>query len=225
MLWKPRHFGSLASPAMRLILWASHSLTAGRSEVFVFYRLLSGVTPLLCLRFVPTIFPQGAQGPPTTPSGNTTKITNHFSPSLFHSSFLPTFGTNSLTLFNPILPSRPSKQLFTTISYHPPSNSSIFSTPDNPPKPTSYKFPAFLPESPCSVHLVFPVFPPHPSPFHRSPNVSVPHGFVLPTPAPLVSCPLAVHYVLALIRASTRYTKKKFQAVRFYRFGVMVETH
>ena len=30
--------------------------------------------------------------------------------------------------------------------------------------------------------------PPYPSPFHRSP-VSVPHCFVLPTPAPLVSCP------------------------------------
>ena len=36
----------------------------------VFYRLLSGLAsppPLLCLRFVPTIFPQGTQGPPTTP--------------------------------------------------------------------------------------------------------------------------------------------------------------
>ena len=35
--------------------------------------------------------------------------------------------------------------------------------------------------SPCSL--------PHPSPFHRSPNVSVPHCFVLPSLAPLVSCP------------------------------------
>jgi len=38
--------------------------------------------------------------------------------------------------------------------------------------------------------LYTPCSPPHPSPFHRSPNVSVPHCFVLPSPAPLVSCPL-----------------------------------
>ena len=34
------------------------------------------------------------------------------------------------------------------------------------PKPTSFKFPAFLPESPCNVHLVFPMFP--------TPSLSVP---------------------------------------------------
>ena len=33
----------------------------------VFHSLLSGLAPLLCVRFGPTIFPQGAQGPPTTP--------------------------------------------------------------------------------------------------------------------------------------------------------------
>ena len=37
--------------------------------------------------------------------------------------------------------------------------------------------------------LYTPCSPPHPSPFHRSPNVCVPHCFVLPSPAPLVSCP------------------------------------
>ena len=79
--------------------------------------------------------------------------------SFFSFLFFPAFGINSLTLFFPILPSRPSKQLFATTSYHHPSKSSIFSTPDNPPKPTSFKFPAFLPESPCNVHLVFLMFP------------------------------------------------------------------
>jgi len=37
--------------------------------------------------------------------------------------------------------------------------------------------------------LYSPFSPLHPSPFHRSPNVFVPHCFVLPTPTPLVSCP------------------------------------
>ena len=32
---------------------------------FLFYRLLSSLAPLLSLRFVPTTFPQGAQGPLT----------------------------------------------------------------------------------------------------------------------------------------------------------------
>ena len=36
-------------------------------------------------------------------------------------------------------------------------------------------------DTPCS--------PPPPSPFHRSPHVSVPHCFVLPTTTPPVSCP------------------------------------
>ena len=66
-LWKPRHFGTLVSPAVRLSLWASHSLTAGRSVVFQSSTVSSPVSPrlLLSLRFVPTTFPQGAQGPPT----------------------------------------------------------------------------------------------------------------------------------------------------------------
>ena len=126
--------------------------------------------PLLSLRFVPTSFPQGAQGPPTTPFWE--NYQNHESLLTFTLSFLfsPAFGINSHTVFNPILPSRPSKQLFTTTSYHPPSKSSIFSTPDNyPSKPTSFKFPAFLPESPCNVHLVFPMFP---TPSHSLPQIS-----------------------------------------------------
>ena len=66
-LWKPRHFGSLASPAMRLSLWASHSLTAAWLVVFLSSTVSSpALLPLLSLRFVPTTFPQGAQGPPTT---------------------------------------------------------------------------------------------------------------------------------------------------------------
>ena len=66
-LWKPRHFGSLASPAMRQSLWASHSHRRLVGGLSVFYRLLSSLAPLLSLQFVPTTFPQRAQGPPTTP--------------------------------------------------------------------------------------------------------------------------------------------------------------
>ena len=47
---------------------------------------------------------------------------------------LYTCGTNFHILFNVILPSRSLKQLFTTTSYFPPSKSSIFYTPVNPPQ-------------------------------------------------------------------------------------------
>ena len=87
------------------------------------------------------------------------------------------------------------KKLFTTISYLPPSKTSIFSTPLIHPKSTSLKFPAFLPETSLSCKvlkvpvvsiLYTPCSPPHLSPFHRFPNVSVTHCFVLPSPTLLV---------------------------------------
>ena len=55
--------------------------------------------------------------------------------------FFPAFGINSHTLFNPILPSRPSKQLFTTTSYRPSPhpNPRSFLPPLIHPKPTSFK--------------------------------------------------------------------------------------
>ena len=41
------------------------------------------------------------------------------------------------------------------------------------------------------VSILFTLCTPlHPSPFHRSPHVSVPLCFVLPSPTPLVSCSL-----------------------------------
>uniref|UniRef100_A0A8C4R6E1 Pleckstrin homology, MyTH4 and FERM domain containing H3 n=1 Tax=Eptatretus burgeri TaxID=7764 RepID=A0A8C4R6E1_EPTBU len=48
-LWKPGHFGSLASPAMRLSLWASHSLTAGWSVVFLSSTVSSPASHLIQL--------------------------------------------------------------------------------------------------------------------------------------------------------------------------------
>ena len=62
------------------------------------------------------------------------------------------------------------------------------------PKPTSFTFPAFLTESPCNVHRVYPVYP-HPSPSRRSPNVSVPHCFVFPCPSCLL---LPLLYILCV---------------------------
>ena len=57
--------------------------------------------------------------------------------------FFPAFGINSHTVFNPILPSRSSKQLLSTISYLPPSKITIFSTPVNPPQTHLLQIPCF----------------------------------------------------------------------------------
>ena len=52
--------------AESLGLSLSHRRQVGGLSVF--YRLLSSLAPpALSLRFVPTTFPQGGQGPPTTP--------------------------------------------------------------------------------------------------------------------------------------------------------------
>ena len=139
---------------MRLSLWASHSITAGWSVVFLSSTVSSPASPPLLSAICPHRISTGCSRSANKPlllKLPKSRITAHLHS--FISLFLPTFGINSLTLFNPILPFRSSKQLFTT-TYRPPSKSSIFSTPINPPS----KFPAFLPESPCNVHLVYPVF-------------------------------------------------------------------
>jgi len=89
-------------------------------------------------------------------SGKTTKITNHCSPSFFHSSFFPTFGINSLTLINPILPSKTDVYHQLLSSPHP--NPQSFLPPLIHPKPTSFKFPAFIPESRWNIRLAYHMF-------------------------------------------------------------------
>ena len=88
------------------------------------------------------------------PSGKTTKIKNHCSPSLFHSSFSPPL--EQIPTLSSIPPFHPGFQN----SCSPPS---LICPHPKPmlihPKPTSFIFPAFLPESPCSVHLVYPIYP------------------------------------------------------------------
>ena len=59
-----RIIGISRDEAESLGLSLSHRRLVGGLSVF--YRLLSSLAPLLSLRFVPTTFPQGAQGPPTT---------------------------------------------------------------------------------------------------------------------------------------------------------------
>ena len=59
------------------------------------------------------------------------------------------------------------------------------STPNPPP---SNSLLSFL-KVPVMSILYTPYSPPHHAPFHRSPNVSVPHCFVFPSPTPLVSFP------------------------------------
>ena len=113
----------------------------------VFYRLLSGLAPppppcSVC-EMSPPYFRRALRVRPQPPSGKTTKIKNQCSTSLFHSSFSPPLEKNSLTLFNPILPSRPSKQLFTTTSYRPPSKTTICSTPIYPPQTHLLQIPCF----------------------------------------------------------------------------------
>ena len=115
-------------------LSASHSLTAGRSVVFLSSTFSSLVSPpppavsAICPHHISAGRSRSANNPLLVklPKSRITAHLHSFIP------LFPTFGTNSLTLFNPILPSRPSKQLFTTTSYHPPSKSSIVSTPINP---------------------------------------------------------------------------------------------
>uniref|UniRef100_A0A8C4R675 FZ domain-containing protein n=1 Tax=Eptatretus burgeri TaxID=7764 RepID=A0A8C4R675_EPTBU len=52
--WKPRHLGSLVAHMMRMSLWVSHSLTTGRSVVFLSSTVSSPASPpLLCLRSAP----------------------------------------------------------------------------------------------------------------------------------------------------------------------------
>ena len=61
MLWKTRLLGSLVYPTMKPFLGLSLSHQRQDGGLSVFYDLLSGLAPLLCLRSVPPIFPQGAK--------------------------------------------------------------------------------------------------------------------------------------------------------------------
>ena len=80
------------------------------------------------------------------------------------------------------------------------------------PKPTSFKFPVFLPESPCDVQLVYPEYPTHPIllPYTDLLMSLFPHCLFFSSPTRLVSSsPCCTLCVFALIRALTVYTKKQ----------------
>ena len=86
---------------------------------------------------------------------------------------------------------------------------SLKSTPNPPPSNSLLSFRKVplmsILYSPCSL--------PHPSHFHRSPNVSVPHCFVFPTPAPLVSCPPC-----CALCVSSHTSLDKVYKKRYYKF-------
>ena len=128
-------------------------------------------------------------------------------------SFIPRFSPpleqttthSSIPLFPPGLQNGCSPQ--SLILPHP--KQLTFLPPLIHPKCTSFKVPAFLSESPCSVHLVYPVYP-NPIPLPSTDLLmSVLHCFVLPSPTPRVSCFRRFPFsVLTLIRVSILYIKK-----------------
>ena len=69
---------------------SSHSLTAGRSVIFQFSTISSLVSPPCSVcDMSPPFFRRALKVRQQPPSGKTSKITNHCSPLLFHSSFSP----------------------------------------------------------------------------------------------------------------------------------------
>ncbi len=142
---------------MKLTPRAFHSLTAGRLVVFLSSTDSSlALPPQLSLGSVPQIFLQVAQYLPATLLW--LNCQNQDSLLTFTPSFLfsPASGTNFLTLFNPTPPSRTLKQLFTTISYLPPSKTLIFSTPANFTPNPLFRNTNFFPGSPwCPCVLYF----------------------------------------------------------------------
>ena len=159
-------------------------------------------TPLeMHTRFIyPPYFCRALKVRQQPPSGKTTKITNHCSPSLSHSSFSPpleyTPSLCSILFFPPGLKNICSPPPL--IVPHP--NPQSFLPPLIHPKPTSFKFPAFLPESPCNVHvhLGYYMFP-APIPLPATDLMSLfPTVWSFPLPPLLSHAPLAVRCVLAL---------------------------
>ena len=183
--------------AESLGLSLSHRRQVGGLSVF--YRLLSGLATLCFVcDLSPPYFCRVLKVRQQPPSGKTTKITNQCSPSLFHSSFSPPLKLTPSLCSIPFFPPGLQNSCLPPPLIFPHPKPRYFLPPLIHLTPTSFKFPAFLPESSLSckdlnvpiVSILFlPCTPPHPFPFHRSPNVSVPHCFVLPSPSPLLSCP------------------------------------
>ena len=93
------------------------------------------------------------------PSGKTTNIKNHCSPSFFHFSYLPPLEQTPTLSSIPLFPPGLQNSCSSPSLIFPHRKPRSFLPPLIHPKPTSFKLPAFLPESPCGVHLVYPVYP------------------------------------------------------------------
>ena len=138
---EPRPSRSLESRVMKLSLWACHFAITQRLVVSLSSSAsFCSLAPSALSMLRPLRFLQGAQGPPDSlvvklPKSRITA----------HHSFVPIFaacGTNFHILFNLIIPSRPSRQLLTSISDHPLSKTMIFCTPVKPSvSPLPHQFP------------------------------------------------------------------------------------
>ena len=146
--------GVSCDEAASLGLSLSHHRQVGGLSVF--YRLLSGLAPCSVCDLSPPYFCRVLKVRQHPPSGKITEITNRCSPSLFHSSFFHTFGTTPSLSSIPFFPPGLQHSCSPPPLIIPLPNPRSFLPPLIHPKPTSFKFPAFLPESPCNVHLVYP---------------------------------------------------------------------
>ena len=131
---------------MRLSLWVSHSLSPqARWWSFCFLPSPFQSRPLLLsLLFV-------RQQPP---SGKTTKMKNHCSPSFFHSSFFLLLEQTPTLSSIPLFPSGLQNSCSPPSLIFPNPKPWPFLSPLIHPKPISFKFPTFFAESPRSVHIV-----------------------------------------------------------------------
>ena len=140
-LWKPRHFGPSASPATRLSLWASHSLTTGRSVIFLSSTVSSPVSPPALSAICPHHISSGR----LRSANNSLLVKLPKSRIVAHlHSFIPLFSH----FWNKLphsLQSHSSLQVFKTAVHHhllsPPIQN--FPTPTNPPQIHLLQIPYF----------------------------------------------------------------------------------
>ena len=123
-------FKIIGISAMKPGPWASHFPIIDNSVVSLFHRLLFGLASSALSVLCPRGFCR-AHMVHHLPFDETPKIQNNCPPPLLCSSFFcsllfPTCGMNFHILFNLIIPSRSSRQLFLTISDHPPSKTIFF---------------------------------------------------------------------------------------------------
>ena len=142
-----RIIGMSRDEAESLGLSLSHRRQVGGLSVF--YRLLSGLAsppPCSICDMSPLYFRRALKVRQQPPSGKTTKIMNHCSPSLFHSYFIPLFSCVCNKLPHSLQSLSSLQLLKTAVPNHllsSPSTTSMFSFPTNPPQTHLLQIPCF----------------------------------------------------------------------------------